>query len=322
MRIYRSIGEFKSSCHPVATVGVFDGIHKGHWEILRRLIASAREKNCESVVITFDPHPRLVVGNPSEVRLLQSIDEKIERFRQAGVDVLLIIPFDKDFATISPRDFIQNVLIDGVRVSKVITGYDHYFGRSRMGDFTLFQEIGKEAGFEVEQVEAVSHCNRTVSSSLIRQALTDGDISLANCMLGYTYSLKGKVVRGNQIGKLIGFPTANIHPFDPNKIIPAQGVYASLIRWNGNIYKGMSNIGIRPTIDANRLTVEVNIFDFEEDIYAETITLYFYQRTRDEKRFGGLEQLRDQLNNDREEVRLLLAGISEKSFSPDAHASE
>jgi riboflavin kinase / FMN adenylyltransferase len=306
VRIYNSIQDFESICRPVATVGVFDGVHHGHWGILQRLVSSAREKNCESVVITFNPHPRLVLGNASDVKLLQSLDEKLERFGEAGVDAVLVIPFDKSFAGIDSSDFIKSVLVDTVKASKVITGHDHMFGHGRQGDFALIEELGRKYDFEVEQVAAIEHCGRMVSSSAIRIALLQGDMELANCMLGYTYSLKGKVVRGNQLGKLIGFPTANIQLPDPYKLIPANGVYASYVKWNDNIFKGMSNIGTRPTIDANRLTIEVNIFDFDEEIYTETITLYFVHRTRDEKKFGGLEQLKEQLFNDREEVIHLL----------------
>ncbi len=306
LRIYTSITDFQSRCRPVATVGVFDGVHRGHWEIIQRLSASARKKKCESVVVTFDPHPRLVIGNTTEVKLLQSLDEKLERFEEAGVDVVLIIPFTASFANIDPADFIKNILVDVVGVSRIITGHDHFFGHGRQGDFALLEEMGKKYDFDVEQVEAVSHCGRDVSSSEIRRALAEGNVSLANCMLRYNYSLFGKVVRGNQIGKLIGFPTANLQLFNKNKLIPAQGVYASLVKWNGNIYKGMSNIGTRPTIDANCLTIEVNIFDFDEEIYTESLVLYFLERIRDEKRFGGLEQLKEQLSLDQREVRKIL----------------
>jgi len=306
VQIYHSIAQFQSSGKPVVTIGIFDGVHRGHREIIRRLIRAAKEKQCESVVITFDPHPRIVLGNAAEIRLLHSKDEKIEHFREAGVDTLLIIPFDASFASSDPAEFIRSVLAETIGCSKVITGYDHFFGKGRMGDFALLEQMGKQYGFEVEQVAAVSHCENTVSSSAIRQALSDGDIKLANCMLGYNYSIKGKVVRGNQIGKLIGFPTANIQLLDKNKLIPGLGVYASLVKWNGNLYEGMSNIGIRPTIDANRLTVEVNLFDFEEEIYNESIVLYFLDRIRDEKRFGGLEQLKAQLSLDKLEARSIL----------------
>lgn len=311
MRIFHSIREFETSCRPSATVGVFDGVHRGHQEIIRMLTESARNSHCESVVVTFDPHPRLVVGNSSEVRLIQSIEEKIERFRSLGVDSLLIIPFDRDFASMEPARFIKMVLVDTLNVGKVFTGHDHFFGRGREGDFALLEQFGKEYAFEVVQVPPISHCQQTVSSSLIRNALVSGEIRLANCMLGYHYSIKGKVVRGNQIGKLIGFPTANLQIADAHKLIPAFGVYASLVKWNGNLYQGMSNIGLRPTIDANRLTVEVNIFDFSEDIYNEPITLYFLDRIRDEKKFGGLEQLKDQLFLDREAVKKLLENRDE-----------
>lgn len=271
------------------------------------MIQSAKENLTESVVITFEPHPRLILGNAGEVRLLQSLEEKIERFREAGVDITIVVPFDAAFSTMPPAVFIQNVLVEKIRMQKIITGYDHSFGKGRAGDYPLLLEMGLKNDFTVEQVDPIEHCGQTVSSSAIRMAINDGLIKQANCMLGYHYSLRGRVVRGNQIGKLIGFPTANIQPFDKNKLIPSLGVYASLVKWNGNIYQGMSNVGVRPTIEANRLTVEVNIFDFKEEIYNETLTLYFLDRIRDEKRFGGLEQLKEQLLLDQESARSILA---------------
>ncbi|NVO18694.1 MAG: bifunctional riboflavin kinase/FAD synthetase [Bacteroidetes bacterium] len=306
VRIYHSIEEFESPCRPAVTVGVFDGVHRGHWGIIERLVCSAREKNCESVVITFNPHPRLVLGNAEGVRLLQSLDEKLARFSEAGVDVVLVIPFDASFANIDSSDFIRKVLVDIVRASKVITGHDHMFGHGRQGDFALLEEMGRTYNFEVEQVTAIEHCGRMVSSSAIRNAIIEGNLEMANCMLGYQYTLTGKVVRGNQLGKLIGFPTANIELLDKYKLLPSNGVYASLVLQGGVLYRGMSNIGTRPTIDANKLTIEVNIFDFDDDIYNETLVLKFVHRIRDEKKFGGLEQLKEQLSLDKERVKYLL----------------
>jgi riboflavin kinase/FMN adenylyltransferase len=306
VNIFHSINEFVSVGRPVVTIGVFDGVHRGHREIIQILLATAREKGCASVVVTFHPHPRLVVGNPAEVKLLQSIDEKIERFRSLGIDTLLIIPFDQEFSQMKPADFIQTVVVDSLHACTIITGHDHLFGHDRAGDFKLLVESGIRNDFLVIQVDAIQHCNQTISSSAIRDALLSGNVSLANCLLGYTYFLRGKVIRGNQIGNRIGFPTANIRAHDPYKLIPSIGVYATFVKWNGNIYRGMCNIGMRPTIDANRLTVEVNIFDFKEDIYNEIITLYFVERIRDEKKFTGLEQLKEQLNRDKESARKLL----------------
>lgn len=306
MRVYPQISEFTSPCKPVATVGVFDGVHLGHLEIISRLVSIAREKQCESVVITFEPHPRLVLPHHSEVRLLQTIDEKLQRFEIAGIDIVLVIPFTEEFAKISPHDFIKNVLADRLHVSHVITGYDHFFGQNRKGDFDMLSKMGKEFGFTVDELPMVSVSGNTVSSSSVRRALLDGDVALAASMLGYEYAITGEVVTGNRIGRNIGFPTANLKPNSQHKLIPGQGVYASLVSINGLVYKGMTNVGFRPTIDADHLTIEVNIFDFNQDIYSQDIKLSFIERIRNEKRFASLGDLQLQLAHDKTEALRLL----------------
>lgn len=299
MRIYHQISEFESRCNPVATVGVFDGVHKGHLEITNRLAAIAKDKNCESVVITFEPHPRLVLPHHSDIKLLQTLDEKLLRFGQAGVDAVLVIPFNKEFARITPHEFIKNVLVDQVKVSHVITGYDHFFGQNRQGDIDLLTQMGQKYNFTVTELPMVTVGSNSVSSSSVRRALLDGDVKQAAAMLGYSYSLTGEVVAGNKIGRNIGFPTANLKPNSIHKLIPGQGVYATLVKINEVVYKAMTNIGYRPTIDADRLTIEANIFDFDMDIYNQTITLSFIERIRNEKRFGSLGDLQLQLANDK-----------------------
>jgi len=309
MRVYRQISDFTSHCHPVATVGVFDGVHLGHLEIIHRLSASAREKGCESVVITFDPHPRLVLPHHAEVKLLQTLDEKLDRFELAGVDVVLVIPFDREFSKITPHDFIKNVLVNSLQVSHVITGYDHFFGQNRQGDFDMLSKMGKEFGFTVDELPMVSVSSNTVSSSSVRRSLLDGDVALAESMLGYPYSITGEVVTGNKIGRNIGFPTANLKPASSYKLIPGQGVYATLVNVEGIRYKGMTNIGYRPTIDADHLTIEVNIFDFNKDIYTKDLTLCFIERIRSEKRFASLGDLQLQLADDKNTALSLLENV-------------
>ncbi len=299
MRVYRQISEFTSHCHPVATVGVFDGVHRGHMEIIGRLSAKEREKNCESVIITFEPHPRLVLPHHAEVKLLQTLDEKLQRFEIAGIDAVLVIPFDRDFAKITPHDFIKNVLVDSLQVSHVITGYDHFFGQNRQGDYDMLSKMGNQYGFTVDELPMVLVAEHTVSSSSVRRALLDGDVRLAATMLGYPYSITGEVVTGNKIGRNIGFPTANLKPNSKYKLVPGQGVFATMIQAGGESYKGMTNIGYRPTIDADHLTIEVNIFDFNKDIYGKDITLSFIEHIRSEKRFASLGDLQLQLKNDK-----------------------
>ena len=309
MRIYHQINEFTSPCHPVATVGVFDGVHLGHMQIINWLLASAQDKKCESVIVTFEPHPRLVLPHHAEVRLLQTLDEKLQRFELAGVDAVLVIPFDREFARVTPRDFIKNILVEGLQVSHVVTGYDHFFGQNRQGDFDLLTEMGKEFDFTVDELPMVVVGPNTVSSSSIRRALLDGDVSLAASMLGYAFSMKGEVVTGNKIGRNIGYPTANLKPESEHKLIPGQGVYASLVNVDGEIYKGMTNIGYRPTIDADRLTIEVNIFNFNKDIYNREIILSFVERIRNEKRFASLGDLQHQLASDKIAASAILENL-------------
>lgn len=308
MRVYRQVSDFNSHCQPVATVGVFDGVHLGHMEIIRRMSAIALAKNCESVVITFEPHPRLVLPHHAEIKLLQTLDEKLERFELAGVNAVLVIPFDREFSKITPHDFIKNVLVESLHVSHVITGYDHFFGQNRQGDYGLLLQMGKQYNFTVDELPMITAGSISVSSSSVRRALLDGDVSLAAQLLGYEYSLTGEVVTGNKIGRNIGFPTANLKPNSPHKLIPGQGVYASLAKIKGQVFKGMTNIGYRPTIDADHLTIEVNIFDFEQDIYNQEITLTLVRRIRNEKRFNSLGELQQQLGNDKITAREMLAG--------------
>ncbi len=308
MRIYRQISEFKSHCRPIATVGVFDGVHRGHLEIISRLSALAKEKKCESVVITFEPHPRLVLPHQAEVWLLNTPEEKLHRFESAGVDVVLVIPFDLEFSKITPHDFIKNVLVDQIKVSHVITGYDHFFGQNRKGDYDLLSKMGREYGFTVDELPMVLVSEHTVSSSMVRRALLDGDVKLAATMLGYPYEIRGAVVAGNKIGRNIGYPTANLKITYSHKLIPGQGVYATVVKIDDTVYKAMTNIGFRPTIDADHLTIEANIFDFSQDIYDKEVTLSFIDRIRDEKRFASLGDLQLQLANDKVTAGKILEG--------------
>jgi riboflavin kinase / FMN adenylyltransferase len=309
MRIYRQISEFTSATRPAATVGVFDGVHLGHREIINRLRKVAAETGCESVVVTFEPHPRLVLPHHADVKLLQTLDEKLQRFSEAGVDAVLVIPFDREFARLSPDDFIRDILVGRLNVSYVITGYDHFFGQNRQGDYDLLAESGRKYGFGVDELPMVTAGAMTVNSSSVRRALLDGDVKTAETMLGYPYSLTGEVVTGNRIGRNIGYPTANLKPNNPNKLIPAQGVYACRVKIGDENFGGMLNIGYRPTLDSSHLTIEVNIFGFDRDIYHQEITIVFADRIRNEKRFASLGDLQLQLAEDRITAEKILSGI-------------
>ena len=291
----------------VVTVGTFDGLHLGHQKIIARMREIAQEINGETMVVTFDPHPRLVLYSDSKgLKFINTKERKFRLLEKFGIDHLIVIPFTKEFAKNSPEDFIHKYLMQKIKMQKLVIGYDHHFGRQREGDFDRLTELGKKYGFEVEEISALHKNGTAASSTKIRNALIAGEIKLANSMLGYNYSITGIVVEGNKIGRTIGFPTANIEIEDKYKLIAAGGVYACEVEYQGQKFSGMGNIGFRPTIGINGLVTEVHIFDFDKDIYGEEITIFFIDRIRDEKKFGGLEELKKQLGKDRENVKGLL----------------
>jgi len=307
VKIYHNIEDFVEVKNPVVTVGTFDGVHIGHQKIINRMKEVAREKGGETVLVTFYPHPRLVIHADSKnLKFINTQDKKIGLIERFGIENLLIIPFTRDFAKTSSNDFVKSVLVNSIHTRVLIIGYDHHFGKNRLGDFSILYDLGREYGFDVERVQAQNVNNINVSSTKIRKALEEGKIRVANQLLGYNYSITGKVVPGQRIGRKIGFPTANIELENEYKLIAADGVYACMVEWNGTLYKGMGNIGIRPTVNLSERTIEVNIFDFNEDLYNQTICIYFIDRLRDEIKFENLEKLRQQLIRDRERVQLIL----------------
>ncbi|MCF8302655.1 MAG: bifunctional riboflavin kinase/FAD synthetase [Bacteroidales bacterium] len=295
--------------NPIVTLGTFDGVHKGHRKILKRLKEIARETGGETVIITFHPHPRIVLNKDKEsLRLLSTPGERANLFEKAGIDHLVMVRFTQAFAEMTSEEFIEQILIDKIGVKTMVVGYDHAFGKGREGNFEVLEKYGQKHGFTVEEIPAEDIENNTISSTRIRNALFEGDIKTANHLLDYRYMVSGRVMRGNQIGKLIGFPTVNLEVENSYKLIPGKGVYAVQVEWNGKVFNGMGNIGFRPTISTNHLTLEAHIFDFEQDIYDESITLYFIDRIRDEKKFGNLDLLKKQLHQDREAARKIFDG--------------
>lgn len=263
----------------------------------------AVENNGETVLVTFDPHPRLVVNsNPIELKFISTIEKKFKLLEDLGIDHLIIIPFTKEFAETSSEDFIKEYLIDILDIKELIVGYDHHFGRNREGNYNQLNELGGKYGFDVIEVPAQYIGDQAVSSTKIRNALTKGNIKEANAMLGYEYSITGHVVEGNKIGRSIGFPTANIKIDDKYKLIAAGGVYACKIEIEGILYRGMGNIGTRPTIGKHDFVTEVHVFDFNDNIYGKEITIFFVERIRDEKKFTNLDALKKQLQVDRTTV--------------------
>lgn len=307
MKVYHCISDFKPIPHSIVTIGTFDGIHLGHQAIFKKMKEEAAQCGGETVVITFYPHPRLVLYQDSvDLKFINTQQKKLERLQKAGIDHLIVIPFTDEFSRNSSEDFIANYVVKYVHPERIIIGYDHHFGKNREGNLQLLERLKEKYNFKVDQVAPYFVKGVAVSSTRIRNALHEGNVSEANLMLGYEYSISGKVVYGNGIGHSIGFPTANIEIANEYKLITANGVYACRAMVDGILYSGMGNIGVRPTIDHGDLTIEVNIFDFKQDIYGKEIIIQFVSRMRDEKKFENLDALKMQLARDKEMTLRLL----------------
>lgn len=307
MKVYHRLEDFTALSNAIVTTGTFDGVHFGHKKIISRLQAVAQSCKGETVILTFHPHPRLVLfPDDNDLRLLNTPEEKIAQLEKLGVNHLVVIPFNKDFSRISSLDFVRSILVKQIGAKKLVIGHDHHFGRNREGSFEHLKEFGPLYGFDVEEIPVQDIDHVAVSSSKIRQALLSGNITIANEYLGYAYELSGKVVKGNQRGRTIHFPTANIEVTESRKLIPANGVYAVKVQLSGALFSGMMNIGKRPTVGGGELTLEVNIFDFENTIYGENITVQIVDRIRSEQKFEHLEALKAQLYLDKNKALKLL----------------
>lgn len=287
--------------NPVVTVGTFDGLHRGHQKIVERVKQKADNFNGESVIVTFQPHPRIVLkpGDDS-FKILNTHLDKVTLFYKHNIDHLVVLKFDMDLAGLTGEEFIQEYLIDGLGMNHFVLGYDNRLGKDQLRDDHVYQALSDSLGFSFERVEPLKDRDRIISSSLIRDRLATGNVAEANDLLGYEYFVFGRVAFGNRIGKSIGFPTANIKVKDTRKMLPCNGVYIVKVNWNGYDYFGMSNIGIRPTINKSHFTFEVHLFDFHHDVYHDYLTVYFLERIRDEKRFESLQELEKQLVRDKE----------------------
>ncbi len=300
MNVYYGIQEFRKLDNAVVTSGTFDGVHLGHQKILNRLNEVAKLSDGESVVITFYPHPRSVISPDNQtVKLLSTLEEKIELLEKSGVNHLLIIPFTREFSELSSEEFIQKILIETIGTKTLVIGYDHRFGKNREGGFDYLKMNKDNYGFEIEEISRQDIENVAVSSSKIRKALQGGDVPSADHFLGRNYSLSGIIVKGKQLGRTIGFPTANIQVREIAKLIPSDGVYAVKVYYKSNVYGGMLNIGNRPTVDGTYQSVEVNIFDFNQEIYGENLMVEFLQKIRNEQKFSGLDELKEQIAKDK-----------------------
>jgi riboflavin kinase/FMN adenylyltransferase len=293
--------------YAIVTSGTFDGVHIGHKKILSGIVDQAKQHNGKSVVLTFWPHPRLIL-NPKDkqLKLLSTFSEKVQLIEEANIDYLIKIPFTKEFSQLTSEQFINQILIDKLGTKKFVIGYDHHFGKDRGGSLEFLKANEPQFGFEVQEIPRQDIDHVGVSSTKVRKALIEGQVHLASEYLGHSYSLSGKVVSGDKLGSKIGFPTANILIEEEYKLVPGDGVYAVLISIEGQAYKGMSNIGIRPTVDGVNRKIEVNIFDFSHEIYGEQISIKFIKRIRDEIKFSGLDALQSQLSKDQSEaIRIL-----------------
>ncbi|MDP4183656.1 MAG: bifunctional riboflavin kinase/FAD synthetase [Bacteroidota bacterium] len=310
MKIYSDLQDF-SVTKPIVTIGTFDGIHLGHRSVIDDLLSIAKTHKGESVIFTFDPHPRQVVfPNENKLRLLTTPEEKTALMSELGVDHLVIYPFTSQFASMDYHEFVRDILVKKMHLSHLVIGYDHRFGKNREGSFEFLSTCASQLGFGITQLQALEFDHINISSTKIRNALEKGDILTANEFLGYSYQLTGNVVKGDQLGRTIGFPTANIQASHPDKLIPGHGVYAVNVKVEGAVYQGMLNIGTRPTVsNADRRSIEVHIFNFSKDIYDKAITLYFEQKIRDERRFDNIYDLKNQLEADKIVTQKLLNGL-------------
>ncbi len=299
MKIYQSLNEFKPSKKTIVTLGTFDGVHLGHNAILDTICNIAKQENLESVLLTFFPHPRLIISNDSEIKMLNTMAEKAMLLEQKGIQNFIIHPFDKLFSELSPREFVEQVLIKQLNIQKIIIGYDHKFGKNRAANIIDLIAFGKEFDFEVEEIPAKQVDEVSVSSTKIRNSLLEGKISLANAYLGYSYMLSGNVVKGNKLGRTIGFPTANIQISENYKLIPKNGAYIVTAIVNNKTVFGMLNIGIKPTLGENLMSIEVHLLDFSEDIYGQKMQVNVVERLRGEHKFESLEALKSQLEIDK-----------------------
>ncbi|PCJ87290.1 MAG: riboflavin biosynthesis protein RibF [Flavobacteriales bacterium] len=301
MKVYRGLDEFGKATNSVVTTGTFDGVHIGHRKILKSLQEVAKKEKGETVIFTFHPHPRMVLfPDDNDLRLLNTQEEKIELLDAAGIDHLIVHPFTKDFSRLTAVEYVRDVLVNQIGTKKLVIGYDHHFGRNREGNLEQLKELSQLYNFEVEEIPAQDVENVNVSSTKIRNALLKGDVKTANKYLSYDYSLLGKVAEGDKIGRTLGFPTANIELEDKHKLIPADGIYAVKVFHQEKEYNGMLSIGVRPTInDLGNRTVEVNIFDFNKEIYNEKLTINFKARIRDEKKFDSLDEMKKEIEKDK-----------------------
>jgi riboflavin kinase/FMN adenylyltransferase len=306
LKIFHSINDFSSPKKTILTLGTFDGVHIGHKKILEKITQNTENEKYESLVLTFFPHPRMILQEESAIKLLNTITEKIDLLEKTGIENLVIHPFDESFSRLTAEEFVREILVEQFHIQKIIIGHDHRFGRNRTANIDDLIDFGKKYGFEVEQISAQEINEISVSSTKIRNALEEGDIVLANKYLGYDYFLTGTIIKGKQLGRTIGFPTANLKIEENYKLIPRNGVYIVSSIINNKTVFGMMNIGFNPTVNGENQTIEIHFFDFEADLYHQKITVSLLHRIRSEQKFDSVVLLKEQLEKDRNYAKAFL----------------
>lgn len=299
MKILHSAASFHSSEKTIVTIGTFDGVHLGHQKILKQLVSDAKKLAKSSVLLTFFPHPRMVLQKDVRIELINTINEKAQLLEDTGLDYLIIHPFNKDFSRLTALDFVRDILVNQLSTSKLVIGYDHHFGKNREGNIHQLREYAPLYGFDIEEIPAQDIDNVSISSTKIRRALHEGNLETANRFLGYYFMISGKVVNGKQLGGKIGFPTANINVKEDYKLIPKTGVYVVKSVIDGEAVTGMMNIGYRPTVAGKHQTIEVHFFDFDQDLYQQELTIELLYFLREEQKFNSVDDLIVQLRKDK-----------------------
>lgn len=298
MKTYSSAFEYKNSAPSVVTIGTFDGVHVGHKAILKRLVETAKKENLESGVLTFFPHPRMVLQQDTSIKLINTIDERIAQLEKTGLDHLIIHPFTREFSRLSASEFVRDILVNQLNIKKIIIGYDHRFGRNRTADINDLREFGQIYNFEIEEITAKEIDDVAVSSTKIRNALNAGDVTTANTYLADAFSITGEIVRGKALGRTIAYPTANLNLEETYKLIPKNGVYIVKSQIQGKTVYGITSIGTNPTVGGSEKTIETHFLDFEGDLYGKTLTIAFIKFIRDEATFDSLETLKNAIAED------------------------
>mgnify|MGYP001186052276 FL=1 len=306
MQVFENILEYKPSRESIVTIGTFDGVHIGHRKIITDMVAKGEKENLLSILLTFFPHPRMVLQKDSNIKMIDTINEKKKIFKKLGVEVLIIQPFTKDFSRMSAIKFTRDILVNSLKVSKLMIGYDHRFGRNREATVKTLKSFGLDYNFKVDEIPAQDIESISVSSTKVRKAIRSGDFKLVNKFLSRPFNLSGKIIKGDELGRKIGYPTANLKIFEKYKLKPQNGVYLTRTKLKKQTYFGMMNIGIRPTISAKNNQIETHLFDFNGNLYGHVMTLEILEKIREEKKFESIEKLKNQLDVDKKHCQKLI----------------